>query len=144
MHVEQEADEVYDEQLLQQIEEEEDLPEQEEEAGEVGMSVHALSGENQHETIKIAGNKTLVVLIDTGSTHSFIDFQVAKEVKASLTAAPPLIVTVANGHKVLSKLKCSDLKWTMQGEPYQTELRVIRLDGSSIILGIDWLRKADF
>lgn len=28
----------------------------------------------------------------------------------------------------------------MQGEPYQAELRVIRLDGSSIILGIDWLK----
>ncbi len=28
----------------------------------------------------------------------------------------------------------------MQGEPYQAELRAIRLDGSNIILGIDWLR----
>ena len=28
----------------------------------------------------------------------------------------------------------------MQGEQYQADLRVIRLDGSSIILEIDWLR----
>ncbi len=87
------------------------------------------------------GNKSLVILIDTGSTHSFIDFQVAKELKANISAAPPLIVTVANGHKVLSKLKCSNFKWMMHGELYQADLRVIRLDGSSIILGIDWLQK---
>ncbi len=65
----------------------------------------------------------------------------AKEVKAVLTTGTPLIVTVANGHKVLSKLKCVDFKWVMQGDSYQTELRVIRLDGYSIILGIDWLQK---
>ncbi len=57
-----------------------------------------------------------------------------------MTTTPPLIVTVANGHKVLSNLKCTDFKWTMQGEIYMAELSVIRLDGSSIILGIDWLR----
>ncbi len=111
---------------------------------ETEISVHALSGEIQHETIKVQGemgNKSLVILIDTGSTHSFIDFQVTKELKADIIAALPLIVTVANGHKVLSKLKCSNFKWMMHGESYQADLRVIKLDGSSIILGIDWLQK---
>ena len=64
----------------------------------------------------------------------------AKEVKAILTAVNSLVVTVTNGHKVLSKLKCVNFKWTMQGEQYQADLKVIRLDGSSIILKIDWLR----
>nr|CAD1825781.1 unnamed protein product [Ananas comosus var. bracteatus] len=31
----------------------------------------------------------------------------------------------------------------VQGEPYQADLRVIRLDGSSTILGIDWLRSSE-
>lgn len=57
-----------------------------------------------------------------------------------MTGASPLTVTIAKGHKVVSKLKCTDFKWTMQGEPFQFELRVIRLDESSIILGIDWLK----
>ncbi len=82
----------------------------------------------------------MTILIDTGSTDSFIDFQVAKEVGTELIVAPSLLVKVTNGHKVMSKLKCSNFKWSMQGEPYQSEFRVIRLDGSSIILGIDWLR----
>lgn len=79
----------------------------------------------------------VIILIDIGSTHNFIDFQVAKEVKATLIPTTPLIVTVTNGYKVVSKLKYANFQQTIQGEPYQ---RVIRLDGSSIILGIDWLR----
>ncbi len=63
-----------------------------------------------------------------------------REVKTTISSASLLVVTVANGHKVMSKLKCPEFKWTMQGESYQADLRVIQLDGSSIILGIDWLK----
>lgn len=48
-----------------------------EEYMELGVSVHALSREKPQDTIKVQGearNKTIIVLIDTGSTHSFIDF----------------------------------------------------------------------
>lgn len=64
----------------------------------------------------------------------------AKEVKATIILAISLIVTIANEHKILSKLKYANFQWTMKSEPYQNNLRVIRLNGSRIILGIDWLR----
>ena len=86
---------------------------EEEKEKKVETAVYALVGQNQNKTIKIqeeASNKILVILIDIESTHSFIDYQVAKEVKAILAAANPLIVTVANEHKILSKLKCVNFK----------------------------------
>ncbi|XP_020082221.1 uncharacterized protein LOC109705849 [Ananas comosus] len=110
---------------------------------ELGVSVHALSGGKTQDTIKVPGEskgKTLTILIDTGSTHSFIDIQTAREIKARLVAAAPLVVTVANGQKVLSKLQCPEFTWTMQGQEFKADLRVIRLEGSSVLLGIDWLR----
>lgn len=64
-----------------------------------------------------------------GSTHSFIDLQVAKEVKANIEGAPPLIVTVANGQKVIRKLRCPGFSRTMHGQQFQFDLRVIRLEG---------------
>lgn len=142
--------EIYDEECLQDESNERGgtegdmgaVPELEE-AQEIGVSVHALSGKRPQDTIKIRGeakNRTLTILIDTGSTHSFIDLQVAKEVRTKLETAPPLVVTVANGHKVLSKLRCPDFAWTMQGQVFEADLRVIRLEGSSIVLGIDWLK----
>lgn len=54
--------------------------------------------------------------------------------------ASPLTVTVANGHKVLSKLRCPGFTWTIQGQTFQTDLRVIRIEGSNMVLGIDWLK----
>ncbi len=51
----------------------------------MAISVHELSGQNKHDTtIKVqgeVGNKMVTILIDTGCTHCFIDFQVAKEVR---------------------------------------------------------------
>nr|CAD1831444.1 unnamed protein product [Ananas comosus var. bracteatus] len=134
--------EVFDEIYLRETEggEGDDMKEKEE---EVGLSVHALSAEDAQDTIKIQGGakgKSLAVLIDTESTHSFIDTGVAKETKADISTTTPLIVTVANGQKMLSKLRCSNYSCEMQGEKYTTDLRVIWLEGSSMILGIDWLR----
>ncbi|XP_020104448.1 uncharacterized protein LOC109721311 [Ananas comosus] len=136
-----EVAEVYDEECLKEVTEmdEQDVEEKE----ELGMSVHALSAENLEETIKIQGEakgKDLVILVDTGSTHSFIDINTAKEIKATITTTSPLLVTVANGQKVLSKLKCLGFIWKMHGEVYTADLRVIRLEGSSMLLGIDWLK----
>nr|CAD1843447.1 unnamed protein product [Ananas comosus var. bracteatus] len=111
---------------------------------EVGLSFNALNGENQEQTIKIqgeVGKKTLRILVDTGSTHSFLDFQVAKEVKAKVESTTPLTVTVANEHKIMSKLRSPGFTWTTQGQQYTADLRIIRLEGSSMVLGIDWLKK---
>nr|CAD1831521.1 unnamed protein product [Ananas comosus var. bracteatus] len=140
--------EVYDEDCLGEEEETDD--EEEEyvnliagEAKEVGLSFNALNGENLQQTLQIqgkVGSKILKILVDTGSTHSFLDFRVAREVKAKVESATPLLVTVANGHKIMSKLRCRGFTWNMNGRHYKADLRIIRLEGSSVVLGIDWLR----
>nr|CAD1827456.1 unnamed protein product [Ananas comosus var. bracteatus] len=146
----EEVAEIYDEDCWHKMEAEDNPasdevcePQEAEEMQERGVSVHALNGERQQDTIKIQGEtkgKTLTVLIDTGSTHSFIDIQVAREVKATVEAAASLTVTVANGQKVLSKLRCPGFTWSMQEQQFKMDLRVIRLEGSILVLGIDWLK----
>ena len=45
------------------------------------MSVHAIAGATSHQTMRIRGNikkKAIVILIDYGSTHNFLDVTVAK------------------------------------------------------------------
>lgn len=95
---------------------------------ELGLSVHPLNVENTHDTIKIQGEakrKTLAILVDTGSTHSFIDIVMAKVTKTTITTTSPLLVTVANGQKVLSKLKCTHFAWQMQEKKYSIDLKAI-------------------
>ena len=34
--------------------------------------------------------------------------------------------------------------WEMQGEEFQANLRLLRLGGCHIVLGVDWMRKVSF
>lgn len=55
----------------------------------VDISLHALTGNLSHETIRISGHihkHPILVLIDTGSTHSFIDSQLSD--KLNLHVSP--------------------------------------------------------
>ena len=74
---------------------------QDEEGGEI--SFHALKGSPMGQIIKVKGQvgKTrLMVLIDNGSTHSFISETTAKSLKWPLTSTTPLSLTVANGSRM--------------------------------------------
>ena len=67
------------------------------------ISLHALSGTDGFQTMRIHGhvkNQKLVILIDTGSTHNFVDQTVIKRVGGHLQAISNFMVTVANGEKI--------------------------------------------
>lgn len=54
---------------------------------EVGLSIHALTSNLSHNTIKIKGKvkkKPLIILVDKSNNHSFLNVIVAKESKARL------------------------------------------------------------
>ena len=75
----------------------------------VEISLHALRGVTTNKIIKVerrARESSLMILIDSGHTHSFLDEGTVKKLKCSLTGTPPLSVTVANGQKVLCKSTC--------------------------------------
>ena len=79
----------------------------EEDNGEI--SVHTLRGLMNGKIIKVEGNigeGKLMILIDSGSTHSFFDKGTARKLKCPLINTQPLKVTVANENKVLSKSAC--------------------------------------
>ena len=64
------------------------------------ISIYALKGVANNKIIKITGQakgSNLTILIDSGSTHSFIDENTARRLKCQLMGTPPLSVTVANG-----------------------------------------------
>ena len=98
------------------IEEEEmfDVPKEgEEDNGEI--SWHALRGLANNKIIKVKGKveeSKLMILIDSGSTHSFLD-ETTKRLKCSLINTQPLTVTMANGNKVVSRLAYAGFCWEM-------------------------------
>jgi len=119
---------------------EEEEVSQKEEGGEEKMeiSLHALRGMVTSKIIKVEGrvsDSSLMILIDNGSTHSFLDEEVAKKLRCHLIGAQPLSVIVANSHKVLCKSACIGLCWQMQGERFEANLRLLKLGGMRYGIG---------
>ncbi|XP_075088549.1 uncharacterized protein LOC142170516 [Nicotiana tabacum] len=83
--------------------------------------------------------KVVQVLIDTGSTHNFLDLNTAKKLGCVLTAIGPFDVSVANGKKVKSNNICKKLMWKMQGVSFDSDMLVLPIGGCSMVLGIQWL-----
>lgn len=53
----------------------------------------------------------VVVLVDSGSTHNFIDFRVAKRLQLAIKREPNLTVMVANGVKLTTHGVCKAVRW---------------------------------
>lgn len=106
------------------------------------ISFNALSGSLKPKTIRIPGQvkrRKVSILIDSGSTHSFIDEKLVKELKYKVEPTQSVTVTVANGDKLHSTATCNPLTWVMQGMECQFQMRVLKLGGSDMVLGVDWL-----
>ena len=91
--------------LLEGTEEDEEDTEEagnqgeEEEEEKVEISLHALREVSTGKIIKVdkkAKENNPLILIDSGSTHSFLDEGIAKRLKCSLTGTHLLSITVAN------------------------------------------------
>lgn len=71
---------------------------------EIKISVYASAGNSTNDTIKLKGvsrKMPLSILIDTGSTHSFIDPIAARDSWCLVKATKPLLVSVADGNKLV-------------------------------------------
>ncbi len=73
------------------------------------LSVHALEGSHGIDTIRLLGlhkNRQLVILFDSGSTTSFLDKRIAKELKLEVVSTQYIAIRVADKRKLGCDLKC--------------------------------------
>lgn len=106
------------------------------------ISLNALSGSQSPNTISLQGTikkQSVNILIDSGSTHSFIDSKLVKRLGHTAEIITPLLVTVADGSQVLVDTACKQLPYSVQHHNFQTDLRLFPLGGSDLVLGVDWL-----
>jgi hypothetical protein len=64
------------------------------------ISCHALADINTPQTLKIEGyikNKKVTMLIDSGSTHNFINCKLAKDLNCFVYPTPEFQVMIADG-----------------------------------------------
>ncbi|KAJ4775101.1 polyprotein [Rhynchospora pubera] len=128
----------------QQLEDEPnvDITEHDESEG-VQVSLHAIGEVNSIDLIKIKGEVhgfPIIALVDSGSTHSFISPKVIQKIGIIPEHITPMSITVANGAKMQCKLECKDLKWKLQDQEFQFNLKVMDMGVYEMLLGGDWMR----
>ncbi|KAA8525944.1 hypothetical protein F0562_007956 [Nyssa sinensis] len=99
------------------------------------ISLHALVGYTGPRTMRVAGRigcRRVPVLIDSGSTHNFIDQRLARHLALSVTLIDQFWVTVANGEK----LSCKEKHEEAQPESHSSvadEIQAILDDLSTVL-----------
>ena len=137
--------------FVMEVEDEDELtPEEQEmieeqEGGDLAqISVNAVTGVSGYRTMRVkglSGKRTLFVLIDTGSTHNFIDEKVAEKLGCELLPAGTTRVAVADGSKLGVSAKINNLQWSFQHNSFTADFMVIPLGGCDMVLGIQWLEQ---
>jgi hypothetical protein len=134
-------EEVEDEEAeLAEIREEEVEAELEEAKAEITLC--ALLGSTSPSTMRviaIVNGQTTVVLLDTGSTHNFMDRTLAKTLKLPIDGESNFGVRVANGQVIRTLGECKEVKFKMQGLHLKLTFNLLELGGYGIVLGTQWL-----
>ena len=79
---------------------------EEEAANNLGISHHALTGISTAKTMQLRvrlGDTELLALVDSGSTHTFLDDATVRRLGLHITPRPGLSVKIANGDRISSQ-----------------------------------------
>ncbi|PHT71958.1 hypothetical protein T459_22743 [Capsicum annuum] len=93
------------------------------------------------KTLRVIGyhsKKPLHILVDTGSSHNFIDLKVVKDLGFQATSTTPQVVTTANGNNMQVSKMCR-FSWLLQGMEFSAEFLLLPLGFGGVVLGVQWL-----
>ena len=113
---------------------------------EVEITLYALIGTPTPSTMRIRGKingVNLVVLLDTGSTHNFIDAALVPSLQLLVGQSQTLEVKVANGAVVRTQGFCDQVPVCIQGEEFSIPFHVLPLRGCDVVLGTQCLNTLD-
>lgn len=103
------------------------------------VSVHAMNGTYDFRTMRVTTTikgKVIQVLIDTGSTHNFLDHNTAVKLGCCLSDINPFVVSVADGNKLNRNHVCKGLTWKMQGVAFESNMLNLPIGGYNMVLGV--------
>ncbi|WVZ00696.1 hypothetical protein V8G54_026765 [Vigna mungo] len=108
------------------------------------ISLHALSGTRAPETLRLTvhiAHHPIRVLVDGGSTHNFIQKEVATRLGLAQSPTAPLKVLVGSGEELACTQVCPSVELLIQGHSFHIALYVLDMGGSYVVLGAQWLKQ---
>ncbi|XP_062153129.1 uncharacterized protein LOC133861362 [Alnus glutinosa] len=106
------------------------------------ISLQALTGTPNPHTMRVGGylgNLRVIVLMDSGSTHNFLNPQIAHQLGLKPKEGG-MNVTMANREKISCTGLCTLVLIWLQGEPFLVDFFILTMDVCEVVLGTQWLR----
>ncbi|XP_016707913.1 uncharacterized protein [Gossypium hirsutum] len=106
------------------------------------ISLNALTGMQRHNTMRMAakmGTHWAIILVDSGSTHNFVDTKLVHRLPLPVVRQEQLRVSVANGSCLFTRGLCKEVTWEVQNHKFTTDFIVLALKGCDMVLGVQWL-----
>ena len=89
--------------------------------------------------IALINGQKAVVLIDTGSTHNFMDKGLVASLKLQVDHTSCFEVKVSNGQITKTMGECKSMKFKIQDLQFKVNFSLLELGGCGIVLGTQWL-----
>lgn len=108
---------------VQEILSDDVLDAKEEAEEEMHLSVNAIVGSEQTTTIRLralVGNQIMLMLIDFGSSHSFVNSVMVERMKGEPVTVGTMAIKVANGEVMHSNKVMLGMTWWVQGHTIPT------------------------
>ncbi|XP_012477702.1 uncharacterized protein LOC105793326 [Gossypium raimondii] len=106
------------------------------------ISLHALTGLQGHNRMRVAarvGVLWAIILVDSSSTHNFIDTRLVNRLSLLVWHQEQLRVFVANGICLFTRGLCKGVTWEVQDHKFEIDFMVLSLKGCDMVLGVQWL-----
>jgi hypothetical protein len=107
------------------------------------LSINALSSSDTTNCIKIKArvkDKVMLILLDSGSSHSFVSSQFVDIAQLQTEPIQQKKVKLANGEWMITDRAVSQLQWYCQGYTLCSDMIVLNMHPYDAILGFDWLQ----
>ncbi|KAM2620323.1 hypothetical protein TB1_036362 [Malus domestica] len=94
------------------------------------------------QTMKVSGvlhTLPVTILLDSGSTHNFVDSRLLKQLGWPCHTTKPFDVMIADGGRVRSQGCCQQIPLELGAYRCHTDLYALPLGGCDVVLGVKWL-----
>ncbi|WVZ24709.1 hypothetical protein V8G54_003253 [Vigna mungo] len=108
------------------------------------LSACSAEGLTTSRTLKLMGKigeRSVVVLIDSGASHNYISKKVMKELGLPVIDTTPYTVSLGDGHRRMTQGRCEGVKVRLEEVEVEEEFHVFELGAIDVILGVAWLAK---
>jgi hypothetical protein len=106
------------------------------------ISANAVNGTSSTQTFSLLlmiGGKRALALVDSGSTHTFMNYSFAAETNCYVSSAPSQSVILVGGGKLQSTTFIQEANYSIKNQPFVSTFKLLNLQGYDIILGCDWI-----